>query len=278
MSKQATETKSNGQNNKASSLVHQTDASGNQQHNRSGGGEDDDDAGFSLFCCLFGCCGTSSNSIYNNRSDGPYVSPTSMLPPKLSEDKHKKTLVVDLDETLVHSTFQPAEKADIVLPINIEGALYRVYVRIRPFAKEFLEEMSKHFEIVLFTASLQKYADPLLDLLDKSHCIRSRLFRRHCTYLSSSGAFVKDLSRMGRQMSDILLIDNSPLSYSLQPENGVPCTSFIDDPSDTELKDIIPFLIELAKSHDVRNDTKKWKRHFNVMYQNRSKEKMESKK
>ena len=80
---------------------------------------------------------------------------------------------VDLDETLVHSTFQPEESADIVLPITIEDALYRVYVQVRPFAKEFLQEMSKHFELVLFTASLQKYADPLLDLLDKSRVIRT---------------------------------------------------------------------------------------------------------
>ena len=89
---------------------------------------------------------------------------------------------------------------------------------------------------------------------------------------------MKDLSRMGRKMSEILLLDNSPLSYSLQTDNGVPCTSYINDASDTELKDIQPFLIELSKCDDVRKHTRKWKRHFNVMYRNRSKEKAESKK
>ena len=89
---------------------------------------------------------------------------------------------------------------------------------------------------------------------------------------------MKDMSRMGRKMSEILLLDNSPLSYSLQPDNGVPCTSYINDASDTELKDIQPFLIELSKCDDVRKHTRKWKRHFNVMYRNRSKEKAESKK
>lgn len=172
MSKHTGEEETKESTNKASSLVHQTDASGNQQH---AAGHQEESNGLSGFlCCLFGCCGVS-NSIHesSNRFGGAYIGADALLVPQLPQDIGKKTLLIDLDETLVHSTFQPEESADIVLPITIEDALYRVYVQVRPFAKEFLQEMSKHFELVLFTASLQKYADPLLDLLDKSRVIRT---------------------------------------------------------------------------------------------------------
>ncbi len=67
-----------------------------------------------------------------------------------------KTLVIDLDETLVHSTFDQIENSDLIIPMIIDEELYEVYVLIRPGAFEFLEELSKLFEIVIFTASLSK--------------------------------------------------------------------------------------------------------------------------
>ena len=66
-----------------------------------------------------------------------------------------------------------------------------VYVAKRPGVDEFLTEMAKHYEIVIYTASLNKYADPLLDLLDPNRVIRCRLFRESCVYYE--GNYVKDL-------------------------------------------------------------------------------------
>jgi RNA polymerase II subunit A small phosphatase-like protein len=78
--------------------------------------------------------------------------------------------VLDLDETLVHSSFKPPgpheSPADIVLPVDIEGRICNVYVLVRPGCLKFLSEMSKYYEIVIFTASLSKYADPLMDIID----------------------------------------------------------------------------------------------------------------
>ena len=78
----------------------------------------------------------------------------------------RKTLVLDLDETLVHSSFKPPKNPDIVLPVDIEGRLMHVYVLVRPGCIKFLTEMAKYYEVVIFTASLCKYADPLMDILD----------------------------------------------------------------------------------------------------------------
>lgn len=129
----------------------------------------------------------------------------------LERNKGRKTLVLDLDETLVHSSFKPPENPDIVLPVEIEGKLCYVYVLVRPGAIEFIEEMSKYYELVIYTASLSKYAEPLMKELDKKILCSSHLFREHCTY--TNGIFVKDLTLLGREMKDIIIIDNSPNAY-----------------------------------------------------------------
>ena len=82
---------------------------------------------------------------------------------------------------------------------------------IRPGTKEFLEAMAKHYEVVIFTASLSNYADPLMDLLDPKGLCTSRLFREHCSF--NGKFFVKDMSLIGRRMEDIILVDNNPNSY-----------------------------------------------------------------
>jgi RNA polymerase II subunit A small phosphatase-like protein len=161
----------------------------------------------------------------------------------------KHCLVLDLDETLVHSSFKPVGKCDFVLSINMEGVIHKVYVLKRPGVDEFLEEMAKYFELVVFTASLDKYANPLLDLLDPKKLITGRLFREHCSRRGQM--YIKDLDRLGRSLENSLIIDNSPHSYALHPFHAVPIISWFDDPRDTELFDMMPFLRDLTKISDV---------------------------
>ena len=111
--------------------------------------------------------------------------------------------------------------------------------------------MSNSYEIVMFTASLSKYAEPLYAKLDKLGVTSTNLYREHCTFYN--GIFVKDMSRLGRAMTDVIIIDNSPSSYLFQPENALPCTSWYDDPSDRELNELVPILEKLAIVKDVRN-------------------------
>ncbi|EEH60526.1 uncharacterized protein MICPUCDRAFT_6488, partial [Micromonas pusilla CCMP1545] len=167
-------------------------------------------------------------------------------------DRGKPCLVLDLDETLVHSSFKPVTGADYIVPVEIDGSNTDVYVLKRPWVDYFMEEMGKYYEIVVFTASLSKYADPLLDLLDVGNVIRWRLFREHC--YPYQGNYVKDLTSLGRPMHKTIIIDNSPHSYAtFAPQNALPVSSFIDDPRDDDLLDLIPILIDLAKVANVEN-------------------------
>lgn len=185
-----------------------------------------------------------------------------LLPKHHPDDVGKKCLVLDLDETLVHSSFRAVPGADFVIPVQIEDVVHFVYVAKRPGVDEFLTEMAKHYEIVVYTASLNKYADPLLDLLDPNRVIRCRLFRESCVYYE--GNYVKDLSLLDRDLSQAIIVDNSPSSYIFHPENAIDCSSFIDDPMDRELDQIAAFLEGVKDVKDVRNTCQLWREWPNV--------------
>jgi CTD small phosphatase-like protein 2 len=112
--------------------------------------------------------------------------------------------------------------------------------------------MAKFYEIVIFTAALQDYADQVIDQIDVNKNIKYRLYRQHT---SQNGPFlVKDLSLLGRDINRTIIIDNISDNFILQPENGIFISTWYDDMSDTFLEEISPLLIEVAdkKVPDVR--------------------------
>lgn len=112
--------------------------------------------------------------------------------------------------------------------------------------------MSKYYEVVIFTASMASYASHVVDALDFNDYRYYKLYREHCRYLKDSNFYVKDLSRLGRDLRDVVFIDNIPQSYSLQHSNGIPITSWTDNPKDQELLKLIPLLKGLSRVDDVR--------------------------
>jgi len=176
-----------------------------------------------------------------------------LLPPQSEKKKGKKCLVLDLDETLVHSSFKLVP-CDFIVPVKIEDKTYKVYVAKRPHVDEFMRRVGELYEIVVFTASLAQYADPVIDLLDIHKVVDWRLFRESCTPFK--GAYVKDMGRMGRDISQIMILDNSPHSYLFNRDNAIPCETWYNDTADKELEDIIPLLERLAEPSvvDVRKE------------------------
>ena len=172
-----------------------------------------------------------------------------LLPPK-PHNLTKKTLILDLDETLVHSSFTPFEKNDIVLNVDFEGVMYNIYVLVRPDAELFIKTVAKFFELVIFTASISKYASPLLDILDKEKNIKHRLYRDQCTFIN--GIYIKDLKKCNRSLKDLIIVDNSPIAYTFDSDNGLPIKTWIEDPEDNELMKLVPILEFLSKTKDVR--------------------------
>ena len=164
--------------------------------------------------------------------------------PKLPENIEKSiyTLVLDLDETLVHFFFTPS------------GGTFL----IRPFCFRFLEDMSKIFEIVIFTAATKDYANSILDVIDPNKkLINHRLYRQHTSICEIT--FVKDLSKIGRNLNRCLIIDNLADNFKLQPNNGIQCGTWIDDMKDTQLNDLDIILKQIIerKPQDIKPIIKK---------------------
>eukprot|EP01016_Furgasonia_blochmanni_P038303 TRINITY_DN4610_c0_g2_i4.p1 TRINITY_DN4610_c0_g2~~TRINITY_DN4610_c0_g2_i4.p1 ORF type:complete len:396 (-),score=77.28 TRINITY_DN4610_c0_g2_i4:356-1453(-) len=150
---------------------------------------------------------------------------------------------------------------DFTLPIFLKGNEIPVYVYKRPGVDFFLRRVTKLFEVVIYTASLSDYANPVIDRLDPERQIPFRLFREHCTL--QEGIYVKDLDRLGRDLKDVIIIDNSPNSFKLHQGNAIRVENFIDDREDRELLEMLPFVEFLAEMHDVRF-VEEWQKRYRL--------------
>ncbi|KAG5439448.1 hypothetical protein PCANB_002022 [Pneumocystis canis] len=163
-----------------------------------------------------------------------------------------KTLILDLDETLIHSLLKGGRITSghmVEVMLGKHAILY--YVHKRPHCDSFLKKVSKWYNVVIFTASVQEYADPVIDWLEQGRKLfKARFYRQHCTF--HNGAYIKDLSIVQPDLSKAIIIDNSPVSYSLHRDNAIPIQGWISDPSDKNLLHLIPFLHGLRYVLDVR--------------------------
>ena len=187
------------------------------------------------------------NILEKNKVKAPFL-------PPLDTKKYKYSLILDLDETLVHY-------------VEEEN---RAYVQVRPYADFFLNEMSKYFELIIFTAAAEDYADIVLNELDKNKVINYKLYRKHTEQIN--GIFIKDLSKIGRDLTKILIIDNNKDNFNLQPENGLHICSFIGDQNDDELYNLSCDLMKIIESNkdDIRPIIKEIKQIMKKRYENKN--------
>ncbi|KAH8820998.1 nuclear envelope morphology protein [Xylogone sp. PMI_703] len=195
----------------------------------------------------------------------PRRQPSYTLPDVPSGGHYRKTLIIDLDETLIHSMAKGGRMSTghmVEVKLNtLVGAgnnaslgpqhpiLY--YVHKRPHCDDFLRRVCKWYNLVVFTASVQEYADPVIDWLEQERKFFShRYYRQHCTY--RHGAFIKDLSSVEPDLSKVMILDNSPLSYMFHQDNAIPIEGWINDPTDNDLLHLVPLLEGLQYVTDVR--------------------------
>ena len=175
--------------------------------------------------------------------DVPKIKPKPpFLPPKSKNDKREYTLVLDLDETLVHYCEDENDEDN-------------AYVKVRRNCEEFINTLSQYCEIIIFTASTKYYADIVIDgLKECNENINGRLYRQHTDIIN--GFNVKDLSKIGRDLSKTIIIDNIEENYQLQPTNGLNIIDFEGEEDDNELEYLKDDLLKLVtqKGLDVRNE------------------------
>ncbi|XP_071805369.1 CTD nuclear envelope phosphatase 1A-like [Asterias amurensis] len=171
----------------------------------------------------------------------------------------RKIMVLDLDETLVHSQHaslmrpnRPSIPPDFVLKVTIDALPERFYVYKRPHVDFFLNVVSRWYDLVIFTASMEIYGSPVAEKLDNGRGIlKRRYYRQHCTL--DAGSYTKDLSAVSSDLSSIFIVDNSPGAYKLYPDNGIPVKSWLSDPTDIGLLSLLPILDAMRFTSDVRS-------------------------
>eukprot|EP00826_Nyctotherus_ovalis_P015884 TRINITY_DN14552_c0_g2_i14.p1 TRINITY_DN14552_c0_g2~~TRINITY_DN14552_c0_g2_i14.p1 ORF type:complete len:204 (+),score=41.23 TRINITY_DN14552_c0_g2_i14:372-983(+) len=162
------------------------------------------------------------------------------------------TLVLDLDETLVHSSLAPITEDDDQITIRKGATDITVYVSIRPWARELLQKLAKYYEIVVFTASEKNYADRVMQLLDPDKkLVKYRLYRDSC--VSCNQVLVKDLNVLGRDLTKTVIIDNNPSSFAFQNENGILIRSYRGNKNDTALLCLTEILEQIVGHDDIRS-------------------------
>ena len=200
----------------------------------------------------------------------------------------KKLLLIDLDETLIHSEFRNKDNYKALdlftksskclsktFSYSDDNYIYYMDVFFRPHLKDFLNEISKHFDLAIFTAAMKGYADTILDFIDPNNeLFQFRLYRDACIPIQQK-LYIKDLRIIkDYDPMNVLLMDNSLYSFMNQPSNGMLVNSFYTNHKDTQLISAKNFLINhILPCDDIREECEKWYHFTNLFYKGTSKEK-----
>jgi RNA polymerase II subunit A small phosphatase-like protein len=192
-----------------------------------------------------------------------------LLLPQRDKDIGKLTVILDMDETLIHSEFtgtndyrQEEERLSVSgrRPPDFSITLYEgsteqeeeiVHVYKRPGLDNFLKKLAEICEPVIFTAALPLYARPILKQIDPKRKCKSRLYRNATTSFRGY-PHVKALHNLGRDLSRVILVDNSPFAMCADPDNALPIKAYYDDTEDRELEYLYEIVKELTQYSDVR--------------------------
>lgn len=168
------------------------------------------------------------------------VAPNPYLPPPAGE---RYTLVVDLLQIMCHP-----KKTDC----------------FRPYSQYFLDEMSQYYEIVVFSTAYPNHLNKVIDIVDRKRKVKHRLYRHHAIH--SFGQFVKDVSRLGRNLDKVILVEGTSPNTGggqqdrLSKDNTIPVRAWLGGSKDTLLAELCPMLaMVVIKSMDAREAVRKYR-------------------
>ncbi len=188
------------------------------------------------------------------------------------EEKKKKIALFDLDETLVHCIGEITKvnkKYQNIVEVTLPSKkIVKIGINIRPFWKEALDLIKDKYNIVIFTASHQSYADAVLNFMDpEKKYSKYRLYRNNCILNDVDGVkfYVKDLGIFDKyyNLKDIILVDNSVLSFAYHLDNGIPIVPYYDADEDGELEILGYYLLSIYEYDDLRKANQK---HIRIEY------------
>ena len=173
---------------------------------------------------------TENQSLNSNLIEAPFI--------KKATDK-KFSLVIDLDETLIHNLNLP----------------FGYYFLIRPGVFELFEAIHKIYEIVIFTASSKRYANSIIKKIDYKNNVDYILHKKYIIY--EEGNPVKRLDMIGRDMNKIIFVDNLEINAKYNKKNLYHISSWYNNVYDDEIYKLKEKLMKIANSENYKNDITK---------------------
>lgn len=212
-----------------------------------------------LFQYILCCCPSFVRNNLKSLPKGEYdLGPPMIL--KNNPSLFRKTLILDLDGTLVYSSFKPfsVKGSDFSIKYQIGNNKHKFtsYVLKRPGLDNFLNYIKEKFEVAIFTSSLKEYADAVIDAIAPWIPSSHRFYRNHCKQLK--GTFIKDLSKFNRPIESIILIDDSFLALSMNRSNVITISAWFGEANDKELDKMEKLILpQLETVNDVRSAIRK---------------------
>ena len=193
------------------------------------------------------------------------------LSPLKSDENYILTIILDLDGTLIYDqnievNYEEEEEEDD--EDNKHQKNNDIILRPRLF--EFLDKLLElKCELIIFTSSVKQRADELVNIIEKNkRYFNGRLYREHCTLMGA--AYVKDISKLGQNLSKTIIIDNDLGCFYLQQENGILIKSFEGKEDDNKLLNLHQILNQIIKSpfNDIRVELDKYRDELNNLVAN----------
>ena len=180
----------------------------------------------------------------------------------IGKDK-KRLAIFDLDETLIHCELNPEKVSQTTIDVMLPNKKIKsIGLNVRPHWKEEILKIKKKYFLIIYTASHQSYADSVLNYLDpKKEIFDLRLYRNNCTIINFENKiyYIKDL-RIFKDVSlkDMVIIDNSVLSFAFHLENGIPILPYYNGEEEIEMQNLCKLLLKLAEYDDIKTQLNEW--------------------
>ena len=192
----------------------------------------------------------------------------------------KRLAIFDLDETLIHCELKDIDSAQKKIKIKMSASLEKtIGLNIRPNFEKSILKIKEKYHVIMFTASLQKYADAVMDEIDPTGSLfEYRLYRNNCTQIKVDNQiyYIKDLRVLKNiSLDDIVIIDNSVLSFAFHLDNGIPILPYYRGDDEIEMKSLVKLLDNLADVPQIKTKLRSLMKLYKFIENFRKKENLE---